>query len=195
MYITGSDGGGALIGAAAGGSVMAVILLILLCVLVVVVRRSYKKHHKHETAIGAVAETYDYAELASTIKMDYNPSYGIIDKDGNAVKMDSNPSYDVTDLSCDTAKPMSEDHYYYVERETPSFHTVKMEINPSYQSTGDNKVNSAANSEKKISNERNSYMEVYHTEDDVKMQANSSTTGDRTPKSNLDDYTTILPNV
>ena len=169
---------------------MAVILLILLCILVVVVRRSYKKHHKHETAIAAVAETYDYVELASTIKMDYNPSYGIIDKDGNAVKMDSNPSYDVTDLSCDTAKPMSENHYYY-----PSFHTVKMEINPSYQSTGDSKVNSAANSEKKISNERNSYVEVYHTEDDVKMQANPSTTGDSTPKSNLDDYTTILPNV
>ena len=53
-------------------------------------------------------KNYDNVTLASvtesTIKMDYNPSYGIIDKYGNAVKMDSNPSYDVTDLSCDAAK-------------------------------------------------------------------------------------------
>ena len=75
--------------------------------------------------------------------MDYNPSYGITDKDGNAVKMDSNPSYDFTDLPCDTAKvkrKMSEDHYYYVEPdETPSCYMVKMETSPSNQWTRDSK--------------------------------------------------------
>ncbi|XP_065917365.1 uncharacterized protein [Dysidea avara] len=129
---TRSGGGGsdgivyAVAGAAAGGSAV-FIALTLLCILVLVVRWSYKRRANNESVNDSAAKpnkNYDYVELdtspcdtTSAIKMDYNPSYGITDKDGNAVKMDSNPSYNATDLSYDAAKleRTSEDHCSYVK--------------------------------------------------------------------------------
>ena len=67
--------------------------------------------------------------MESAIKVKYNPSYGIIDKDGNAAKMVSNPSYDVTDLSCGATKLNLEvDVMHHREN------TSKMDIDPKYQS-------------------------------------------------------------
>jgi len=67
--------------------------------------------------------------MESAIKMKYNPSYGIIDKDGNAAKMVSNPSYDVTDLSCGAKKLNLEvDEIHHREN------TSKMGIDPKYLS-------------------------------------------------------------
>ena len=58
---------------------------------VLVVRWSYDNDNVNDSA-AKPNKNYDNVTLASvtesTIKMDYNPSYGIIDKYGNAVKMD-----------------------------------------------------------------------------------------------------------
>jgi len=155
-HVASSDGGGSdeiIIGAAAGGSA---VFVILLCSLVLVVMWYYKKHSNNADTNNSITKpnkNCDYIELApgseKTVKMDYNPSYGIIDKDGNAVKMESNPCYDVTNLSCEAVKlkwKTSDDQYNYVEPdEDPLFHhkehTVKMQTNPSYQpTTGDYKT-------------------------------------------------------
>jgi len=132
------------------------VFVILLYTLVLVVLWYYKKHSNNADTNNSVtkpSKNCDYIELApkseKTVKMDYNPSYGIIDKDGNTVEMDSNPSYNVTNLSYEAVKlkrKTSADQYNYVEPDKDPLshhkeHTVKMQTNPSYHpTTGDYKT-------------------------------------------------------
>ena len=109
LHIASSDGGGsdgivyAVIGAAAGGSAVSVVLT-LLCTTALYLRWSYKNkkaksfsNEPHHECIQD-SQSVPHQKTVSTIKVDYKPSYGIVDNDSNAVKMDSNLLYEIIDL-------------------------------------------------------------------------------------------------
>ena len=184
-HVAGSNGGklnGMLIGVAAGGSVVLVVLS-LLCVLLLVVKRSCKTSDSYGTSSScAYRNPFD---TEPTVRMNYNPSYGIIDKDGNTVKMHSNPSYDV---AYDMGEwKMGEEHYSYVDfNEAPLSHhregTVKMKTDPSCQSAmGDDMLYDIADVRKETTDEHYYYVEPnkpVQYENTVKVKANPSTGGD-----------------